>query len=147
MRKLFIVFFLVWESQFSLSMVTVNFLINRFVISWYGAIVVNLSRCKFLLYVIHIYRTCFLYNEDVLREEQVFHHFLLKSYDCFWRQAEISISVKLGYHSCQPHVANLYRETTLVFNYFCRQKTVFYNSSLWFRWKRKFSSNVTNCTN
>ena len=34
--------------------------------------------------------------------------------DCFWGQAEVSISVTLGYHSYQPHIAKLYRKTPLV---------------------------------
>ena len=55
--------------------------------------------------------------------------FLLKSYDCFGGQAEISISVTLGYRNCQPHIAKLYIKTLLVFNYYRRQKTIFYNSS------------------
>ena len=88
-----------------------------------------LYRCKFLLHVIHIYRTCFSYNEDGFREKQVFHQFLLKSYDWFCGQAEVSISVALGYHSCQTYIAKQYRKTPLVFYYYCRQKTIFYYSS------------------
>ena len=42
----------------------------------------------------------------------------------FWGQAEVSISVTLGYHT-----ASLYRKTPLVFKYYCRQKTIFYHSS------------------
>ena len=41
----------------------------------------------------------------------------------------VSITVTLGYHSCYTHIAKLYRKTPLVFNYYCRQKTIFYNSS------------------
>ena len=55
--------------------------------------------------------------------------FLLKSYDCFCGQAEVSISVTLGYHSKEPHIAKLYRKISLVFNYYCWQKTIFHNSS------------------
>ena len=44
-------------------------------------LIVNLYRCKFLLHASHTYRICFQYNEDFLREKQVFHQ--LKSYDCF----------------------------------------------------------------
>ena len=92
-------------------------------------LIVHLYRCKFCLHAIHIYRTCFPYNEDVLREKQVFYQFLLKSFDCFSGQAEVSISVTLGYHSCQPHIAKLYWKTLLVFNYYSRQKTIFYHFS------------------
>ena len=92
-------------------------------------LIVHQYRCKFLLHVIHIYRTCFSYNEDVLREKQVFHQFLLTNYDCVGGQAEVSISVALGYHSCQPHIAKLCRKSPLLFNYYFRQKTIFYDSS------------------
>ena len=77
-----------------------------------------------IVQVIHIYRTWFAYAEDVLREKQVFHQFLLRRYDCFLGQAEVSISVALGYHSCQPHIAKLYRKTPLVFNYYFQQKAL-----------------------
>ena len=33
-------------------------------------------------------------------------------------QAEVRISVALGYRSCQPHIAKLYRKTPLGFNYY-----------------------------
>ena len=92
-------------------------------------LIIHLYRCQFLLHVIHIYRTCFAYNEGAFREKQVFRQYLLKSYDSFLGQAEVSISVTLGYRSCQPHIAKLYRKTPLVFNCYCRQNTKFYNSS------------------
>ena len=34
----------------------------------------------------------------------------------------------LGYHTCQPHIAKLYRKTPLVFNYYGQQK--YYSSAL-----------------
>ena len=89
-------------------------------------LIVHVYRCKFLLQAIHIYRTCFPYNEDVLREKQVFHQFLFKSYNCFLGQANVST---LRYHCCQPHVAKLYQKTPLCFNNYCRQKIIFYHSS------------------
>ena len=48
-------------------------------------LIVHLHRCKFLLHTIHVSRTCFPYNEDILREKQVFYHFwkLLNSYRKF----------------------------------------------------------------
>ena len=36
-------------------------------------------------------------------------------------------SVSLGYYSCQPHIAKLSWKTSLVFSYYCQQKTIFYN--------------------
>ena len=32
-------------------------------------------------------------------------------------------------YSCQPHIAKLYRRTPLIFSYYCRPKTILYNSS------------------
>ena len=74
--------------------------------------IVHLYRCKILLHAIHIYRSCSPCNEDVLREKHVFYmyQFLLKGNDCFQGQAEVSISVVLGYHSFQPHIAMTYRK-------------------------------------
>ena len=100
------------------------FLLNRFAASWYAAIdcpSVSMQVSSPLCY--YIYRTCFSYNEDVLRDK-----FSIKFY---WKvmiafEGRLK-SVTLGYHSCQPHIAKLYQKTPLVFNY-CRQKTIFYNS-------------------
>ena len=103
---------------------TVNFHTNRFVRSWYGAI-----DCP----SVSMQVSSHFFHEDVLREKQVFHNFLLNSYDCFWGQAKVSISVTLGYHCCQPHIAKPYQKTPLGFNYYCRQKTIFYHSIADFR--------------
>ena len=104
-------------------------------------LIVHLFRCKFLLHVIHIYRTCFSHNKDVLREKQVLHQFLLKSYDCFWGQAEISISVTLGHHSCC--IGKLSWFSIIIVD----KRLYFILLVLWFRWKRRFPSNEANCYN
>ena len=96
-------------------------------------------KCIFFLRLIHIYRICFWYNDDVLREKQVFHQFLLKSYDCFWA----SISVTQGYPSCQPHITKVYRFSIIIVG----KRLYFIILVLWFRWKRRFPNNEANCTN
>ena len=88
-------------------------------------LIVYLYQCNFLLQIIHIYRTCFSYNEDVPREKQVFHQFLLKSNDCFGGQAEVRISVTI---IASPILQSCTLKL-LVFNYYCRQKTIFYDSN------------------
>ena len=102
----------------------IDFSCNKFIPWGLNALVLRMKKDESLYdNMLSIFiRTCFSYNEDVLRGKQAFHQFVLKNYDCIWGQAEVSISVTLGYHSCQPHNPKLYRKHPLVFNYYCRQK-------------------------
>ena len=56
--------------------------------------------------------------------------FLRKRYYCLKWNAEVSVEVTYGYHSCLPYIATIRRKTPLVFLLLLSAITIFCNPSV-----------------
>ena len=90
---------------------------------------VILYRNKFLLHV-PFYRICYLFHDHILFLKRILYVLLLKHYNYFFSR-DVSVAVTWGYRSCLPFTEKICRNAPFVFNYCCRQITMFYNSSDW----------------